>query len=84
MAGAPEGGYGRVMPTDLLVIAGNASEVLERHGFVACGRRENGVARVDFWTHDGRSYRHELSGDTLTVDEVVAACFSIAGLDPGC
>ena len=71
------------MPIDLLVIAGDASEILERHGFVACGRRENGVARVDFWSReDGAAYRHELrpaSDDReLSVDEVVAACLALA------
>ena len=67
------------MPTDALIIAGLASEILERHGFVACGRRENGVARVDFWRRDGVGYRQELSGDDLTVDDVVAACLALAG-----
>ena len=67
------------MPIDLLVIAGTASEILERHGFVACGRRENGVARVDFWTRNGLGFRHVLSGEDLTVDAVVAACLAIAG-----
>jgi hypothetical protein len=68
------------MSTDLLVIAGLASEILERHGFVACGRRENGVARVDFWTRDGGvAYRHELTGEDLSVDDVVAACLAAAG-----
>ena len=68
------------MSTDLLVIAGLASEILERHGFVACGRRENGIARVDFWTRDsGAAYRHVLTGDSLTVDDVVAACLGLAG-----
>ena len=68
------------MSTDLLVIAGLASEILERHGFVACGRRENGVARVDFWTRDGGvAYRHELKAEGLTVDDVVATCLSVAG-----
>ncbi len=69
----------RVMPTDLLIIAGLASEVLERHGFIACGRREDGVARVDFWRRDGQGYRHELVGDDVTVEDVVATCLSIAG-----
>ena len=68
------------MPTDLLVIAGDASEVLERHGFVACGRREDGVARVDFWTRDGASHRFELKNENASVDEVVAACLAIAGV----
>ena len=67
------------MPTDMLIIAGLASEILERHGFVACGRRENGVARVDFWRRDGMGYRHVLDADDLTVDEVVTACLTIAG-----
>jgi hypothetical protein len=69
------------MPTDLLVLAGDASEILERHGFVACGRRENGVARVDFWTRDGKAYRHELKGEELTVDDLVAKCLAIAGVE---
>jgi hypothetical protein len=69
------------MSTDLLVLAGLASEILERHGFIACGRRENGVARVDFWDrHTGRPYRHELNAGpaSATVDEVVAACLALA------
>jgi hypothetical protein len=68
------------MATDLLVLAGDASELLERHGFVACGRRENGVARVDFWTRDGKYFRHELNGAELTVDEIVATCLAVAGV----
>jgi hypothetical protein len=64
---------------DLLIVAGDASERLERHGFVACGRRENGVARVDFWTRDGKAYRHELKDDSVTVEEVVRTCLSMAG-----
>lgn len=69
----------RRMPQDLLVIAGIASETLERHGFVACGRRENGLTRVDFWRRDGLGYRHDLTGDDLTVESVVAACLALAG-----
>lgn len=70
------------MPTaDLLVLAGIASEVLERHGLVACGRREDGATRVDFWTRDGKSYRHELADDAVTVEEIVATCLSKAGVD---
>ena len=67
------------MPQDLLVLAGIASETLERHGFVACGRRENGVARVDFWRRDGVGYRLELTGGEVTVAEVVSACLALAG-----
>ena len=70
------------MATDLLVIAGLASEILERHGYVACGRRENGVARVDFWErHGGAAHRYQLEGDP-TVDEVVTACLALAQHEP--
>jgi len=65
---------------DLLIVAGDASERLERHGLVACGRRENGVARVDFWTRDGKTFRFELKDEASTVDDVVAACLAIAGV----
>ncbi len=67
------------MPTDLLVLAGLASEILERHGYVACGRRENGLTRVDFWSRDdGAPHRYELRNDDATVDEIVAACLALA------
>lgn len=69
------------MPADLLVIAGIASEALERRGFIACGRRENGVTRVDFWTRDGVAYRHELRSEDVTVEEIVATCLAQAGVD---
>ena len=66
---------------DLLILAGDVSERLERHGLVACGRRENGVARVDFWTgSDGRGYRLELKDEAATLEDVVATCLSIAGV----
>ncbi len=65
------------MPIDPLSLAGDASAVLERHGFVACGRRIDGRTRVDFWTRDGIAYQHELTGTETTVDEVVAACLAL-------
>jgi hypothetical protein len=65
---------------DLLVVAGMASEALERHGLVACGRRQDGVARVDFWTRNGKAYRHELKDETVTVEEVVITCLAMAGI----
>lgn len=68
--------------SDLLVVAGDAAERLERHGLVACGRRENGVTRVDFWARDGKAYRHELKDQAVTVDDVVVTCLGIAGLGP--
>lgn len=67
------------MPIDLLVLAGKSSEILERHGFVACGRRQDGVARVDFWTPNGEMFRYELRDESATVEAVVAACLAMAG-----
>lgn len=75
--------YSRVMPNpDLLVVAGLAAEVLERHGLVACGRREDGVTHVDFWSRDGKAYRHTVEASASSVDEVVAACLVLAGIAP--
>ena len=72
-----------LMPNrDLLILAGDASERLERHGLVACGRRENGVTRVDFWGRDGKAYRHELKDEAVTVEVVVATCLTLAGIGP--
>ncbi len=65
---------------DLLIVAGEASERLERHGLVACGRRENGVTRVDFWARDGKAYRHELKDEGVTVEAVVVTCLALAGV----
>lgn len=65
---------------DLLIVAGDAAERLERHGLVACGRRENGVTHVDFWTRDGKAHRHDLKDEAVTVDDVVVTCLAIAGL----
>ncbi len=70
------------MSSDLLVLAGIAAERLERHGLIACGRREHDITRVDFWTRDGVGHRHELRGEDLTVDEVVGACLAKAGVKP--
>jgi hypothetical protein len=67
------------MPTDLLALAGKASEVLEGHGFVACGRRQDGVTRVDFWTSNGTTYRYEVRDAAVTVDDIVAGCLAMAG-----
>jgi len=73
------------MPSrDLLVLAGLVAEDLERHGLVACGRREDGVTRVDFWSREGRTYRHVLehdeTGAEAEVEDVVAVCLAMAKL----
>ena len=64
---------------DSLVVAGLAAESLERRGLVACGRRQNGITRVDFWTPDGHAFHHELP-PTPSVEEVVATCLAMAGI----
>lgn len=69
------------MPTDLLTIAGLAAELLEGHGFIACGRKQDGITRVDFWTRDGAAaFRFELRGE-MAVEEVVSACLALTGTD---
>ncbi len=68
------------MPSiDPLILAGDAAAALETHGFVACGRRVDGVTRVDFWGRRGASFQYALEGDEQSVTEVVAACLALAG-----
>ncbi|HQY62893.1 MAG: hypothetical protein IPQ09_27880 [Myxococcales bacterium] len=62
---------------DALELAADVAEVLEAYGLVACGRRKDGVARVDFWTREGRAHRFPVSGDE-DVGSVVAACLELA------
>lgn len=71
------------MPTlDLLDVAAEAAARLEQHDLVACGRRVDGVTRVDFWTRGGRSFSCVLDDATATVDEVVARCLIVVGAPP--
>ena len=65
------------MSIDLLSLAGDASAILERYGFVACGRRVNGRASVDFCTRVASANQHHLPGAAAPVDEVVAACLAL-------
>jgi hypothetical protein len=66
---------------DLLDIAADAAERLEREGgLVACGRRANGVTRVDFWTRNGQPHSLVLTDAMTNVDEIVLACISKAGV----
>lgn len=65
---------------DLLDIAADAAERLEREGgLVACGRRANGVTRVDFW-RAGQQHSLVLTEATTNVDEIVFACLAKAGV----
>lgn len=65
---------------DLLDIAADAAERLEGLGLVACGRRVNGVTRVDFWTRPGAAHTYVLADADASVDSVVAACLATAGV----
>ena len=65
------------MSNDPLSLARDASAVLERYGFVACGRSVNGRTSVDFWTRDGIAYQHYLTDDDVSVDAIVAACLAL-------
>ncbi len=67
------------MPSrDLLDIAADAAARLELDGLVACGRRVNGVTRVDFWTRTGHAFSIVLDDANASVDEVVASCLATA------
>ncbi len=66
---------------DALIVAGDAAEELERHGFVAVGKREDGVARVEFWAREGTrvaSFRYELADGDDTPRHVVEHCLALA------
>ena len=64
---------------DLLDIAADAAERLEREaGLVACGRRVDGVTRVDFWTRNGSQLSLILTDTMTNVDEIVLACMTKA------
>ena len=63
---------------DLLDIAADAAERLERHGLVACGRRVNGVTRVDFWTRAGQAHSYVIDDGAVGLDDVVSKCLAIA------
>ncbi len=67
---------------DLLVLAGEAAAVLETHGFVACGRRQDGVTTLDFWGRDGKRFRLKLTGREHSVDALVQVCLEVAGAAP--
>jgi len=69
------------MPTDALVLAGDAAEELERHGVVACGRRIAGATHLDVWTRDGRAFQLHVTGEE-SVPELVASCLSLAQAGP--
>ncbi|MFO0738357.1 MAG: hypothetical protein U0270_20860 [Labilithrix sp.] len=66
---------------DLLDIAADAAERLEREGgLVACGRRVDGVTRVDFWSGRGQQHSLILTEAMTNVDEIVLACLVKAGV----
>lgn len=62
---------------DRLVVASEAAFVLERMGFVACGRKKDGVVTVDVWWQktDGTQFiRYEVDRDDYTPETLAAAC----------
>lgn len=66
---------------DALILAGDAAEELERHGFVAVGKLEMGVARVEFWAREGAriaSFRYEVTPDDASTRHVVEQCLALA------
>jgi hypothetical protein len=68
--------------TDLLVLAGEAAALLEAHGFVACGRRQDGMTTLDFWGRDGKRFRLKLTDREHSVEALVQVCLDVAGASP--
>ena len=62
---------------DRLALASEAAFVLERMGFVACGRKKDGVVSVDVWLQkpNGTAFiRYEVDHDEYTPETLAAAC----------
>ncbi len=62
---------------DRLLVASEAAFVLERMGFVACGRKKDGVVTVDVWSQTPRGtelVRYEVDRDDYTPETLAAAC----------
>lgn len=70
------------MNADPLVLAGDVAALLEEYGVVACGRKEDGLTRIDFWSHQGKSYRLAVDGSE-PASSLLAACLQIAGIQVG-
>lgn len=63
---------------DPLVLAGDAAAILEDHGFVACGKRQDGITKVEFWSKTGDTFHYTVTGGEGSPAEVAAACLSVA------
>lgn len=68
------------MQVDALVLAGDVAARLEEYGVIACGRKQDGVTRVDFWNHAGKSFQCAIDG-TEDVGTLLQACLHIAGIE---
>lgn len=72
---------------DRLLVASEAAFVLERMGFVACGRKKNGVVTVDVWWQRPRGtafVSYEVEHDDYTAETLAAACaITVRRTDPG-
>jgi hypothetical protein len=62
---------------DRLVVASEAAFLLEKMGFVACGRKKDGIVTVDVWV-PGKTgtqlVRYEVDHDQYTPQTLAAAC----------
>jgi hypothetical protein len=68
---------------DRLLVASEAAFVLEKMGFVACGRKKDGVVSVDVWWQQpkGTSFiRYEVDRDDYTAETLAAACAATVSL----
>jgi hypothetical protein len=65
------------MGTDPLVLAGDAAEILEQMGMVACGRRRSGVVTIECWVQaSGQRYflRQEVRDPTISAQALAETC----------
>jgi len=62
---------------DRLVVASEAAFLLEKMGWVACGRKKDGVVTVDVWVPQNggtKLVRYEVDRDDYTPQTLAAAC----------
>lgn len=67
------------MQMDALVLAGDVAAQLEEYGVVACGRRQDGETRIDFWNRSGKGFRCAVTG-TEDAWTLLHTCLQSAGI----
>lgn len=68
------------MQVDALVLAGDVAAQLEEYGVIACGRRQDGETRIDFWSHSGKGFRCPVTG-AEEASVLLQTCLHLAGVE---